>query len=161
MQEHTLNCRISNGDYAVARIDADGDVRLEVHMGENTSAHLYARPEQFAAFARAVLAETGESAGAPADEEVGVGDYVEITKYRLGDHRYNGKRGRVTSIDSDDIPYYVELEDGSAAWAREVRKVDAPVNPTRADLVERARAALAGTNPTAADIIRLAEFLAG
>lgn len=66
---HTLECRISNGDYAEAYIDADGDVRLEVRMGEYTSAHVYARPEDFAEFARKVTENRGaapESAEQPA-----------------------------------------------------------------------------------------------
>jgi hypothetical protein len=159
MSSHTLRCRVTAGDYAEAHIDGDGDVRLELHMGAYTSAFLYARPAEFAAFARAVLAGTGESVETLTDGSVKVGDLVEITKDRDWTSEDVGRRGLLTQIDEDDsLRYRVKLDDGGEVWFMEVRKV---ATSSRADLVTRARSALEGTNPTAADIIRLAEFLAG
>jgi hypothetical protein len=154
---HTLRCRVSTDDYAEAYIDAEGDVRLEVKCG-HTSAHLYARPEDFAAFARKVLTGTGESVD---DSPVKVGDYVEITSTRAYSREFDGLKGRLTQIDDDGVPYLVETEEEGEIWATEVRKVHIPdAGSSRLTYVEQARKALDGTYPTAADIVRLAELLA-
>lgn len=160
MAEHILKCRLSDTDHAEGFIDGDGDVRLRVHSS-TSSYHVYARPAEFAEFARKVLADAGERLdvdGGP----IRVGDYVEITTYRSYDHRYDGYKGKVTELDiGDGIPYLVNTDTDGEVWAVDVRKVDEPsTNGTRSRCVDQARTALAGTNPTAADIIRLAEFLA-
>lgn len=150
---HTLNCRMSDLDYLTAEVDSDGDVRIELRAGDSN--HIYARPEDFAEFARQILADAGED---PRNGVVKVGDYVEVTKYRNCDSRYVGKRGRVTTVDNDDIPYRVEFDDGVAAWTMEVRKVSAPpAGP--ASLVDQAKTLLAGTSPTAADIVAMVRIL--
>ncbi|AKZ59209.1 hypothetical protein SAM23877_6164 [Streptomyces ambofaciens ATCC 23877] len=165
MTRHTLRCRVTDGDYAEAHIDADGDVRLEVHMGQHTSAFVYGRPTEFAAFARAVLAGTGESVETLTDGSINVGDRVEILP-SANNTTTAGRVGVVSKVDrsgNDDMPYRVDDEAGGfIAWATRVRKIssDSATSP-RADFVSQARAALDGTNPTAADIVRLAEFLAG
>ncbi|MEU3285630.1 hypothetical protein [Streptomyces longwoodensis] len=157
MTDYTVRCRLSD-DRLTGRVDSDGDIRIEVTGGTR---YVYATPEQFAAFARNLLADAGAD---PRVVPIRVGDHVEIVKYRLNDRHYEGLRGRVRSIDEDDIPYLVETDEG-AVWCREVRKVaapePAPESGSRADHVAQAKRLLAGTTHDAGHILRLAEFLAG
>jgi hypothetical protein len=153
MSEYTVRCRISTGSLT-GEVDTDGDVRIEV---DGPGRHIYARPEEFAEFARTLLADIGEAE----DDTIRYGDYVEIVRYRLTSDQYVGRRGRVKSIDTDDIPYLVETDEG-AVWCHEVRKVSepAPESGSRADHVAQAKRLLAGTTHDAGHILRLAEFLA-
>ncbi|WP_435613258.1 hypothetical protein [Streptomyces sp. bgisy159] len=158
MAEYTLTCRVSGDETLTGIVDADGDVRLE--MRSDISNHIYVRPDDFAEFARNLLADAG------ADAESGlvkVGDLVEIVKYRSYSSEYEGLTGRVTAIDEDDLPYLVDTNDAGEVWAVEVRKVSepAPACPGREALVSKAKSLLADTPHTAADLLRLAEFLAG
>lgn len=94
-------------------------------------------------------------------EDIKVGDRVEVTVYRLADCAYNGRAGVVRALDDDDIPYFVEFDDGDRAWAREVRKLEpaTSANPFVAH-VEEAKKLLASTDHTGTDIITLARELA-
>lgn len=159
MTDHILKCNASSTDYAEAYIDADGDVRLSVTYADR-SGHIYARPAEFAAFARKLLAGTGESL--TDNGPVKVGDHVEITMYREHDRAHVGKRGVVNEIDTDSIPYLVHVEGYGGVWARDVRKVTSAVTPSNpfAAHVDEAKRLLAGNSPTAADIVALARELA-
>ncbi len=108
-------------------------------------------------FARKILELTGDEAS---DEPVKIGDRVEITKYRNHDSSDVGKRGVIKQIDSDDRPYFVELDEGGHSWAMEVRKI-APDSPaSRAAQLEEARR-VAGAGATPADVLSYAKYLAG
>lgn len=155
MTEHTLDCCVSDGDYAKAQIDSDGDVRLEVACS-GSYAHINARPAEFAEFARAVLTGTGESLD---DGALKVGDYVEVTKDREWTSEDVGKSGRLEGIDADGLPYLVE----GVGWVMDVRKVTPPTSTSSnpfAAYVDKAKRLLDGTAPTAADIVALARELA-
>ncbi|MGW1268149.1 hypothetical protein [Streptomyces sp. NPDC002491] len=156
MADVRLNCYMSS-DYLTAQTDSDGDVRIDVYPAD--ASQIYARPDVAAEFARGILRLVGEAVDTSGDP-VMRGDYVEVTKYRTRDRRYVGKRGRLTDIDTDDIPYRVEFDDGDTAWAMEVRKVNATTPADRpAALVEQAKSLLAGTSPTAADIVAMVRVL--
>lgn len=94
-----------------------------------------------------------------------IGDRVRVTVDPVANNV--GRTGVLVGQEGDEFdpyPYHVQFDDADGVaddWVARVEKLGTVTTPTRVDLVERARAALAGTNPTAADIIRLAEFLAG
>jgi hypothetical protein len=157
MREHRLNCTMTAGDHITGGIDSDGEVRLETRTNGGSEL-VYASPAEFRDFARKVLSEAGTDLDSD-DDSVTVGDYVEITVYRSYDRSHVGKRGTVTQIDSDGIPYLVDTDTDGEMWAVAVRKTSR-AGGTRASYVGEAKRILAGSDPTAADIVRLAEFLA-
>ncbi|KUN16465.1 hypothetical protein AQJ23_45140 [Streptomyces antibioticus] len=157
MTEYTLKCRVSEGDYAEAYIDADGDVRLSV-FSSGLRRLIYASPKEFAEFARKVLDDAGLSLG---DDRPRIGDRVEVVKYRSYSSQYEGLRGTLRAIDDDDTPYLVETEEEGTVWAVSVRKVTtpAPGNPFAAH-IEEAKRLLEDTPHYGADVITLARELA-
>ncbi|MER7922126.1 hypothetical protein ABTY96_03145 [Streptomyces sp. NPDC096057] len=158
MTEHVLKCRTAVGDFAEAHIDSDGDVRLETNSADR-STYIYARPEEFAAFARAVLADA-EVTLEGTDSDVKIGDEVVVTVYRTHDTEYVNRKGTVTHIDSDDIPYRVEFVGGGAQWVQGVRKVARPSASPFSAHVDEAKRLLADTTYNGYDVVTLARELA-
>jgi hypothetical protein len=151
--EFTLNCKYGDpSDRVEVKRDYDGDIRLYV-----PTTAVYVDDEGARDFARKLLAFVGDDAETAA---IKVGDRVEITKYRDDDRTHVGKRGLVTDIDSDDIPFRVEFGEGGggAAWAMEVRKVTPVGSPSRSAALDEARR-IAGPGASAADVLAYAKWL--
>ena len=151
--EFTLKCKLDSNErdrIEVSR-DYDGDIRFYA-PDSNT---VFTDDSRAREFARKILELTGDEAGPTA---VKVGDEVEVTKFRSDDRRYEGKRGVVEELDSDDIPFYVRLSDGIGVWAVSVRKVTSTAPSSRSSLLSEARSE-AGPGATPADVLAYAKFL--
>ncbi|MET9480988.1 hypothetical protein [Streptomyces sp. NPDC006638] len=127
MTEYTAQCRASDRDKFVAS-RSDDAVRVEAVQRRDFMMDAFLDPGTAREFAAGLVALADEIEGEDVPD-IKVGDHVEIVTYRTHDDEYNGRRGVVTSIDTDDIPYLVRFDgedDYTAAYAREVRKVDPP-----------------------------------
>ncbi|MFD9442106.1 hypothetical protein [Streptomyces sp. NPDC060001] len=157
MPDARLNCGYEGGDYVTGSVDADGDFILRAYKDHFQASTVMPSHDAVRTFARQILALVGD---ATADEPVKVGDFVEVTKDREYDTSDVGKRGRVTQIDSDDIPYRVDIGGGESTWVMEVRKVASTTSGSRAERLDEARR-VAGPGATSADVLAYAKYLDG
>jgi hypothetical protein len=152
--EFTLKCKLDSNErdrIEVSR-DYDGDIRFYA-PANNT---VFTDDSGAREFARKILALVGDEA--PEAEPLKVGDLVEVTVDRHHDTSDVGKRGRLTRIDTDDVPYGVTLDNGAFIWVTDVRKVPPTVSSTRSTLLAEARRE-AGTGASPADVLAYAKFL--
>lgn len=151
--EFTLKCRqdSSGSDRIEVERDYDGEIRFRLHGGS-----VFATDDAARTFAHQILALVGDEAP---DVTVKVGDVVEILP--SGHNSTSaGRVGRVSSIDTDDVPYRIVAQDTGEfiAWAAQVRRT-APTSPhARTSLLAEARRE-AGDGASPADVLAYAKFL--